>query len=282
MNITWIGSPNFDKTRKPIKQVVIHWIVGNLASADAQFQKTTPGTSAHYGVEDETIHQYVKEEHTAYAVGVYARNQETISIEHSASSDRPASDKTYETSGKLIADICQRNNIPIDRSRIIGHKEIKATQCPGTIDIDRLINLAKNQEPMAIITQKELNEMRLARDTNHDNWQKSEETIKNLNQSIKNLQGQLTTIQNDLSNTKAQLLNETEAKETLQKQVDQLSPVQANYNQLKQDFDSEKIKWSEQFEKDNRTIAQLKNSSYKTLGKGELLRILLAKIFNLT
>lgn len=137
-----IPTTNYDKTRKPIKQIVIHWIVGNLASADAVFKKQN-STSAHYAVEDDVIHQYVDEGHTAYAVGNYARNQETISIEHSATPDRPATDKTYETSAQLIREICERHNIPIDREHIIKHSEVKATQCPGTMDLDRLITLAR-------------------------------------------------------------------------------------------------------------------------------------------
>lgn len=159
MNITFIGSPNFDTNRRPIKQVVIHWFgLGKLSGVDATFQKQG-GTSAHYAVEDETIHQYVKEEHVAYAVGVYSRNQETISIEHSAEPGRLASEATYQTSGKLIAEIAKRHNIPLDRQHIIGHKEIKATQCPGTIDIEKLINIAK-QNP------DELSQCVIDRDTN--------------------------------------------------------------------------------------------------------------------
>lgn len=143
MNIKWVGSPNFDKNRKPIDRIVIHWMVGNLASADAQFQKKDPGTSAHYGVEDENIHQYVNENEVAYHAGVYAMNQRSIGIEHSASPDRPASEKTYQTSGQLIREIAQRYNIPLDRTHIIKHSEVKATQCCGTVDIDKLIAIAK-------------------------------------------------------------------------------------------------------------------------------------------
>lgn len=141
--MTWIGSPNFDTNRKPITKIVIHWIVGNLAAADAQFQKPVPGTSAHYAVEDNNIHQYVKEEDVAYHAGVYSVNQESIGIEHSAAPDRPASEATYQTSGKLIGEIAKRHNIPLDRQHILKHSEIKATQCPGTIDIDKLIQIAK-------------------------------------------------------------------------------------------------------------------------------------------
>lgn len=149
-NIKWVGSPNFDTNRKPIDRIIIHWMVGTLASTDAQFQKPA-GTSAHYGIEDENIHQYVKEEHVAYHAGVYAMNQRSIGIEHSATPTRPASEATYRTSAALVAQICKKYNIPLDRQHILKHSEVKATQCCGTVDIDKIINLAKNI-PMGSIT----------------------------------------------------------------------------------------------------------------------------------
>lgn len=143
MDIKWIGSPNYDSNRKPIDRIVIHWFgVGKQASADAQFQKPN-GTSAHYSIEDNSIHQYVKEENVAYHAGNYAMNQRSIGIEHSAEPDRPATEITYKNSGLLVADICKKYNIPADRQHIIKHSEVKATQCPGTMDLDKIISLAK-------------------------------------------------------------------------------------------------------------------------------------------
>ena len=166
MNIISKPSPNQDSFRLPITTIVIHWIVGNLAAADAVFAKLG-GVSAHYAVEDSTVHQYVPENKVAYHAGVYLVNQQSIGIEHSASPDRPASDLTYETSGQLIAEIAKRYNIPLDRAHIKGHKEYKATQCPGTMDIDRLISIAKKYQPNDL--QKELDKARLERDAN---WNK--------------------------------------------------------------------------------------------------------------
>lgn len=157
MSITWIGSPNYDKARKPIDRIVIHWMVGTLAGTDAQFQKPN-GTSAHYGIEDENVHQYVKEEHVAYHAGVYAMNQRSIGIEHSAAPDRPATEKTYNTSARLIAEICQRYSITPDRTHIIKHSEVKATQCPGTMDLDKLINLTKKHMANTITIETKLYE----------------------------------------------------------------------------------------------------------------------------
>lgn len=144
MEIQFIGSPNFDTTRKPIDRIIIHWFGSSgstLASTDTYFQRKN-GTSAHYGIEDNIVHAYVKEENTAYAAGNYPMNQRSISIEHSANVDRYASDETYETSAKLIEDICRRRNIPIDRTHIIKHSEVVPTSCCGTVDIDRLVKRA--------------------------------------------------------------------------------------------------------------------------------------------
>ena len=178
MNIDWIGSPNYDTNRTKIDTVFIHWIVGTLASADKQFQKTTNGTSAHYGVEDNKIHQYVKEDNVAYHAGVYSWNQRSIGIEHSASPDRPASEDTYKTAGFLIGNICRRWGIPIDKDHIKPHNSVRATQCPGTMDIDKLISiaLASNVE-MVTIPQAELDQLRKDRDDNWNSYQTCQSSI---------------------------------------------------------------------------------------------------------
>ena len=134
---------NYDTSRKPITHVVIHWIVGSLASADATFKNPARGASAHYGIENSTVFQWVDEAHTAYHAGNYAYNQKSIGIEHSAAPDRVASEATYQSSGQLVKEICQRHNIPLDRTHIVGHKEVSATQCPGTMNIDKIISIAK-------------------------------------------------------------------------------------------------------------------------------------------
>lgn len=143
--ILWTPSPNYDINRKPIDRIVIHWMNGTLLGTDAVFKKPN-GTSAHYGIENNLIHQYVKEGHVAYHAGNYEMNQRSIGIEHSADPNREASEQTYQTSAALISEICARYSIPIDREHIIKHSEVpRATQCPGTINIDRLIELARRQ-----------------------------------------------------------------------------------------------------------------------------------------
>ncbi len=143
MDIKWIGAhPNnygVGRAGSKVEKVVLHWIVGKLSAADITFQNPDRIASAHYGIGHTVIHQYVKEEDTAYHAGNLTVNRQSIGIEHEGGPDLPISEDTHKTSIKLVADICRRYGIPADRQHILKHSEIKATQCPGTLDIDRIV-----------------------------------------------------------------------------------------------------------------------------------------------
>lgn len=156
MNIQWVGANenNYTKGRgKPIKKIVLHWIVGTLASADATFANPDRKASAHYGVANSTIHQWVKEGDTAWHAGNWGINQESIGIEHeggwllSDGTRKVPTETTHKTSGLLVADICMRYNLPIDRNTIHVHNEYSATACPGSLDVDKIIRYAKEAIP---------------------------------------------------------------------------------------------------------------------------------------
>ena len=155
MNIKWVGAStnNFGQGRagKTINKIVLHWIVGTLESAGATFANPDREASSHYGVGDEDIHQFVADENTAWHASNLKVNRESIGIEHEGGWLLPdkvnrfkPTDKTHETSAKLIADICQRYSIPIDREHIRLHNEYSNTQCPGSLDVDRIIEMARN------------------------------------------------------------------------------------------------------------------------------------------
>lgn len=139
MNQVWIGSPNFSNGRegKPIREFIIHWMAGNMASADSTFQNRSRNTSAHFGVEDNNVHQYVKVTDTAYHAGNWGVNQTSIGIEHSAQPGRDATEATYETSAQLIAKCIRENGAG---NSLRPHKAIVATACPGTVDVNRIAN----------------------------------------------------------------------------------------------------------------------------------------------
>ena len=145
MNIVFKGCPNFSKRTKPIRKIVIHWFgLGTLESANTRFQNAANQVSAHYGISKGRIWQWVKETDVAWHSGVSTVNGESIGIEHDATTDHNLSEQDYQLSGQLVAEISKRHNIPLNRQYIIGHREVKATQCPGTIDIDKIIKIAQS------------------------------------------------------------------------------------------------------------------------------------------
>ena len=141
----WVPEGNFDTSRAPIDRIVIHTIVGTVASATARFGKSGTQVSAQYAVGlDGSLTAYIEEYYTAYHSGNYAMNQRSIGIEHEDNGKytQPRTDELYETSAKLVADICRYHNIPCNRTHIIKHNEVVATGCPHNLDIDRIIRRA--------------------------------------------------------------------------------------------------------------------------------------------
>jgi len=140
MNIIWKGSPNYGVTRfgNNIEYIVCHWVVGTLASADAVFANPKSQVSAHYGVGNGEIHQYVAEKNTAWHAGNQTANRKSIGIEHQGGPNIPITDAVYNTSADLIADICRRYG---KRFPLRAHREFVATACPGTLDLNKLNRL---------------------------------------------------------------------------------------------------------------------------------------------
>ena len=159
--VTWVGTPNRHKGREGFRPeaVVVHIMEGTLASTDSWFGTTESRVSAHYGVaRDGSIHQYVGESDTAFHAGRVWKpkwrsikpgvnpNLYTIGIEHEGSGESEWPDTMYDSSAKLIAEVCTRWSIPIDRAHIVGHREIYGRKtCPNdVVDLDRLIAMAKS------------------------------------------------------------------------------------------------------------------------------------------
>jgi len=144
--IIWKGSPNHTPNRQgqQVKKIILHWFgIGTLSSANTRFQNASEQASAHYGISGNTIWQWVKDVDASWAAGNFQANLESINIEHDATTTKNASDATYKTSARLVASLCLKYNLPLDRQHIIGHNEVVKTACPGTLDLDRIIREAK-------------------------------------------------------------------------------------------------------------------------------------------
>lgn len=137
----WKTTVNYSGGRNNtnVDRIVIHYIVGTLAAADAVFANPASGVSAHYGIGEGALHQYVSEMNTAWHAGNLAMNRRSIGIEHSADQNRAPSSDTYTKSIDLCEQICRDYGIdPI--TGIIPHSSVVSTLCPGTVDITRIRN----------------------------------------------------------------------------------------------------------------------------------------------
>lgn len=141
MTLQWVGSPNYEKGREghAPTDIVLHWIGGNLAAADAVFANPASQVSATFGIEETTEHQYVHEADTSWNAGTHAENLVSISIEHSAAPGRPASAQTVTTSVNRIVTLIR--GIPtLSVDRIWPHDRFVDTECPGTLPVAAMIS----------------------------------------------------------------------------------------------------------------------------------------------
>jgi len=141
----------FGTQRSPIDLIVLHSTAGTLQSTISLFGSAPQAgkeTSAHYVIEnDGKLYQGLEEYYTAYHCGNLEKNKCSIGIEHvdNGANVRLHTDAQYTMSARLVRDICQFYNIPIDSAHIVPHSSIVATACPNGLDVERIIREAKGE-----------------------------------------------------------------------------------------------------------------------------------------
>ncbi len=133
--------------------IVIHTMAGTLIGTDAWFNNSDNAVSSHYGVgKSGEVHQYVKDDDTAYHVGRVFwpiwklledgvnPNATTLGIEHEGTAVDGLTPAQAEASAHLISVLSGKFSIPLDADHVIRHREIYAKKtCPGVIDVEALI-----------------------------------------------------------------------------------------------------------------------------------------------
>ena len=135
---------HYDTTRGTIGYIVLHSSASTKQGLINTFAGGSRMVSAHYGIDLEGgIMAFLEEYNTSYANGNYAANQQSITIEHVDNAVPTRSDKQYETSAKLVADICKFYGWTIDTKHVKLHSEIVATACPNGLDRERILKRAR-------------------------------------------------------------------------------------------------------------------------------------------
>lgn len=128
--------------RAAILYIAIHHVAGNLNVRQVGQVFDNNEVSAHYAIDNDlNVGQYVRERDTAWALGNFTRNKQSINIELAnnggASTDWHVSDAVIEKCIDLVYDIAKRNKWTYCsytgdlNGDIIGHYMVAQTACPG-------------------------------------------------------------------------------------------------------------------------------------------------------
>jgi hypothetical protein len=118
----------------PIDLIVIHDIEGSYGGAIQWFQNPSAQGSAHFVVSQQgQVTQMVAEHDIAWHAGNWDYNTRAIGIEHEgfASCTDCYTQAEYNASAQIIASICSRWGVPLDRNHVIGHAEVPDPFNPG-------------------------------------------------------------------------------------------------------------------------------------------------------
>lgn len=155
MAIEWRGpvpASNYTVGRggKSVELIVDHWTVVMFEGAIRRFKNPASVLSAHYVIgSDGRIAQLVREDDTAYHAGVFSVNERSIGIEHEAGPAMPPSDALYAASARLHAEIAARHGMTLEvGATVIPHRAVVPTECPGTLDLDRIVREALEEDDM--------------------------------------------------------------------------------------------------------------------------------------
>lgn len=130
---------NYTPANRPrshrINRIVIHVTQGSWASAINWFDNPASDVSAHYVIRSRNgrIAQCLSDRNIGWHAGTWRVNQHSIGIEHEGFFNDPEwfTAEMYRSSARLVAYLCRRYRIPINRRHIVGHNEVSSTPCPG-------------------------------------------------------------------------------------------------------------------------------------------------------
>lgn len=141
------------RKKEAIKGVVLHWIVGTLAGADAWFRNKKAGASAHVLIGPNEIRQIVRNKDIAWHAGLWAptssrprANTNTLGYELEGKPGSPPNSKTRRNAAWRLAKDAYDHGWPslklAKSGTVTRHGDIVATQCPGTTDVADIIRQA--------------------------------------------------------------------------------------------------------------------------------------------
>jgi hypothetical protein len=121
--LAWFKMGAEDRARATLKRRGVHNPTSQQIRERAALEVPT---AAHFCVgRDGRVVQMVLEREKALHAGGHGYNDRSIGIEleaHAARGDFP--DAMLHAAAELVADVCRRRGIPVDRTHVVGHSEV--------------------------------------------------------------------------------------------------------------------------------------------------------------
>jgi len=127
-----------------IDSIILHHAASaNLEAILAMIGNATRQVSYNYIIGNAgQIVGIVPEQNRSWSVGNAAWDSRAITICHineRVGEPWPVSAAAHNASAELVADIHRRRGVPMNRTRIVGDRQIRATRCPGGLSMDDIV-----------------------------------------------------------------------------------------------------------------------------------------------
>lgn len=135
----------------PIQYIVLHHMAStSFGGVLNSWQTGAKEGSANYAISNEgEIVGVVPESLRSWSLSSATWDAKSITFEienEAAGGSWPVSSAAHEATAKVVADLVRRYGIPLDRNRVLGHREVYtrhgasyATACPGGLNMDWIV-----------------------------------------------------------------------------------------------------------------------------------------------
>ena len=135
VNRTLYTNKSHDRGGYTVQQVIVHHWAGLTGGIERLVYSDDAASANYIGLSDGSMIGSVPEERRAWTSGSYDVDAQSITVEIQNTTTAPnwqVSEASLNALVELIADIARRYGWGyVDRSRVRGHREFAATECPG-------------------------------------------------------------------------------------------------------------------------------------------------------
>jgi peptidoglycan hydrolase-like protein with peptidoglycan-binding domain len=144
---------NPNRWREPDHVVLHHWAGTNWNNVVSMMVHRTRVVSSNVIIQDRRIGSMMEEEDRSWSLASAHWDGRSLTAECANSTvggSWPLSPETHESIARWVSDVCTRYGIPINRERVLGHREVYtrhgasyATACPGGMDLEWVVARAR-------------------------------------------------------------------------------------------------------------------------------------------